>query len=221
MFSGLLARSSRDISIWNSLSRAAGSTSSMDTYSTSGLAATCMARESARSVNFSPRATKSVSQLSSRRTPILDPGWMYCTTRPSAAVRPAFLAAPAIPFFLRKSSAAWTSLLDSARAFLQSIIPAPVLSRRAFTALALTATLGFSAEASAAGASSFFSSFFSSACFCIAAVCSSTSLARSPTFFSIPSPRMNLWNRRILMFSPSLEIASTRAWLTVLVGSMM
>mmetsp|Transcript_16780 Transcript_16780/g.26629 ORF Transcript_16780/g.26629 Transcript_16780/m.26629 type:complete len:348 (-) Transcript_16780:65-1108(-) len=114
------------------------------------------------------------------------------------------------------------SLSVSARAFLQSIMPAPVLSRSCLTNLALTATLGLSCLASASAFSAFeSSSFFASASFFIAIVCSSTSLARSPCFFSMPSPRLNLVKRRIFMFSPILEIASTNAWLTFLVGSMM
>lgn len=66
--------------------------------------------------------------------------------KPSAAVLPAFFAAPAMPFLRRNSSAAWTSLLLSASAFLQSIIPAPVLSRSSLTALALTATYAYAKE---------------------------------------------------------------------------
>src|SRR5438105_15389031 len=52
---------------------------------------------------------------------------------PSAAMRVAFFWAEARPFFLRMVIASSISPFASTRAFLQSIIPAPVFSRRSFT----------------------------------------------------------------------------------------
>ena len=60
---------------------------------------------------------------------------------PSAAIRPAFLTALASPFFLKNSIAASISPFVSLRAFLQSIIPAPVISLNSFTILAVTAMI--------------------------------------------------------------------------------
>ena len=80
-------------------------------------------------------ATKSVSALTSRTTPTL-PSTME-TTRPSAAMRLAFFSAAARPFSLRNSSAFSKSPFDSVRAFLQSIMPQPVCSRRFFTSAAV------------------------------------------------------------------------------------
>ena len=76
MFSGLPWRSSLPISISRSLARNSWSASSTLTYSTFGLAAICMAKLSTSSLNSGLRATKSVSQLSSRRTPMRLPAWM-------------------------------------------------------------------------------------------------------------------------------------------------
>src|SRR5215472_3079925 len=78
-------------------------------------------------------ATKSVSQFTSTSTPILPPAWIYDATTPSRASRCAFLAASANPFFLRYSRAPCRSPCVASRAALQSIIPAPVRSRRSFT----------------------------------------------------------------------------------------
>src|SRR3954452_24521694 len=55
---------------------------------------------------------------------------------PSVASRPASLAAPAMPFSRSHVTAESTSPPVSVRAFLQSIIPAPVRSRRALTSFA-------------------------------------------------------------------------------------
>jgi hypothetical protein len=74
-------------------------------YSTDGLAAICIATVLASLPNTSPAATKSVSQLTSSSTPRREPGWMYDTSAPSAASRPAFLSALARPF-LRSHSLA-------------------------------------------------------------------------------------------------------------------
>ena len=55
---------------------------------------------------------------------------------PSVASRPPSFAAPAMPFSRRQVTAASTSPLVSWSAFLQSIMPAPVRSRRALTSFA-------------------------------------------------------------------------------------
>ena len=60
-------------------------------------------------------------------------------TRPSLVARPDFLAALAMPFWRSQSMAFSRSPPTSSRAFLQSIMPAPVLSRRSFTIWALIA----------------------------------------------------------------------------------
>jgi hypothetical protein len=81
--------------------------------------------------NCSFRATKSVSEFTSRIVAV----WPDDSTAisPSAATRPAFLAAFERPFFRSQSTAASISPPVSFRAVLQSIMPAPVLSRSSFT----------------------------------------------------------------------------------------
>src|SRR5436189_5747195 len=61
---------------------------------------------------------------------------MYEATRPSLVVRPVRFAAEAWPFTRRISIALSTSPLASARAALQSMMPAPVRSRSALTSAA-------------------------------------------------------------------------------------
>jgi hypothetical protein len=56
--------------------------------------------------------------------------------RPSAAVRPAFLSAFAMPFLRSQSTASSRLPLVSASAALQSIMPAPVMSRSCLTCAA-------------------------------------------------------------------------------------
>lgn len=58
------------------------------------------------------------------------------STAPSAATRLAFLAAPANPFCRSQVMAFSISPPESSRAFLQSIMPAPVFSRSSLTSLA-------------------------------------------------------------------------------------
>ena len=77
------------------------------------------------------RATKSVSELSSIMTARL--AWPTTAMRPSAATRPAFLAALARPLVRSQSTAASISPPVSVSAALQSIMPAPVWSRSCFT----------------------------------------------------------------------------------------
>ena len=151
MFSGFDWRSSFFISI--SLSRAimVGSQSEAEMYSTSGHAAICIAMSLARSLNLSPRATKSVSQLTSTKTPILEPAWMYEKTPPSAAMRPCFLSAEAMPLTRNHSCAFWTSPLFSINAFLQSIIPAPDIC---LSSLTVAAEMAAPSAAGAAGVGS-------------------------------------------------------------------
>ena len=62
---------------------------------------------------------------------------MQANAIPSAAIRPDFFVAAARPFSLRKSIALSISPFDSVSAFLQSIIPQPVFSLKAFTSLAV------------------------------------------------------------------------------------
>src|SRR5215472_1700936 len=61
--------------------------------------------------------------------------------RPSAATRPALLAAAAKPFFLSQSTADSISPPVSPSARLQSIIPAPVFSRSSLTSAAVTSAI--------------------------------------------------------------------------------
>ena len=93
-----------------------------------------------KSLNSSLRATKSVSAFTSTSAPTLPP--VATPTRPSAAARPDFLAALVMPFLRSQSCAASMSPPVSASADLQSIMPAPVLSRSSFTMLAVTAVIG-------------------------------------------------------------------------------
>ena len=61
----------------------------------------------------------------------------------AAATRPERLAAAANPFLRSQSTAASTSPLVSVSAFLQSIMPAPVFSRRSLTSPAVIAAIEF------------------------------------------------------------------------------
>src|SRR5437763_1742321 len=97
------------------------------------LQAICIAMSFTSAWNFSLRAVKSVSQFTSTSTPTLPPMWMYEPTAPSVAERPDFFCAVARPFLRSQSTAFSRSPLASCSAFLQSIIPAPVFSRRSFT----------------------------------------------------------------------------------------
>src|SRR5262245_44909855 len=81
--------------------------------------------------NLSLRATKSVSEFTSTIAPVLSA--TVTPTRPSAATRPALVAALERPFLRNQSTACSMSPLVSVRAVLQSIMPAPVLSRSCLT----------------------------------------------------------------------------------------
>ena len=93
--------------------------------------------------NLSPLAQKSVSQLSSRMMPEQPQGATAARITPSLASRSALAAALAIPFSRRYFTAASMSPLHSLRAFLQSIMPASVLSRRALTRAAVISAIVF------------------------------------------------------------------------------
>ena len=82
-------------------------------------------------------ATKSVSALTSITTPTLPFSLTVAKATPSAAIRPAFFTEAARPFSRRKSMAFSISPSEAVRAFLQSIMPQPVFSRRAATSLAV------------------------------------------------------------------------------------
>ena len=84
-------------------------------------------------------ATKSVSQFTSIIAADLPPSKILVNTVPSLAVLSARFAATAAPFLRKISIATSKTPLDSSSAFLQSIIPAPVLSLNSFTCCALTA----------------------------------------------------------------------------------
>src|SRR5882757_6447101 len=85
--------------------------------------------------NCSLRATKSVSEFTSTTTPLMPA--VTAPIRPSAAMRPAFLAAFERPFLRSQSIAASMSPLFSDSACLQSIMPTPVVSRRSLTIAAV------------------------------------------------------------------------------------
>src|SRR5690625_1511691 len=96
---------------------------------------------STKAWKWASRATKSVSLLTSMMTPRLPSSATRAATTPSAAVRPAFLAA-CMPLDLRSSSmAASMSPPASTRAFLHSIMPRPVRSRSSLTIAAVTAAI--------------------------------------------------------------------------------
>lgn len=77
--------------------------------------------------------TKSVSQFSSTTAPVVHASFTMAMTVPSLVARPAFLATAASPRVRSTSTAFSISPSASARAFLHSIMPAPVISRSSFT----------------------------------------------------------------------------------------
>jgi len=97
------------------------------------LSSTLWATLAARASNCSPRATKSVSHSRADMATVLPSALTAAITRPSLVARPDFLAALAIPFWRSQSTAFSRSPSTSTRAFLQSIMPAPVFSRSSFT----------------------------------------------------------------------------------------
>ncbi len=85
----------------------------------------------AKAWNCSLRATKSVSLLTSTTAPLVPKA--ATATKPSEATRLAFFAASAKPLVRSQSTADWISPSVSVKAFLQSIMPAPVLPRSSLT----------------------------------------------------------------------------------------
>src|SRR6516225_1052784 len=93
----------------------------------------------ARNISF--RATKSVWLLTSTSTPKRPSGAIYCAMAPSRASLPTLVVAVAAPFLRRISTALPRSPLASTSAFLQSIMPAVVMSRNFATAAAVISML--------------------------------------------------------------------------------
>ena len=110
-------------------SRASGSAGSV--------VATTSATLAAKPVNLAFEPTKSVSQESSSRAPVLESSETKAATAPSLVSRPAFLAALARPFLRRTSTAASISPSASTRAFLHSIMGESVISRSCLTIAAV------------------------------------------------------------------------------------
>ena len=92
--------------------------------------------------NASLRPTKSVSELTSTIAAFVP--LLATATRPSAATRPPFLTAADRPFLRSQSVAASVSPPASVSARLQSIMPAPVFSRRSLTIAAVISAIVFS-----------------------------------------------------------------------------
>ncbi|CPU63933.1 Uncharacterised protein [Mycobacteroides abscessus] len=101
--------------------------------------AAALSTRSAREMNVSFFATKSVSELSSMSVATWPPSVsrMSTATRPSEVERPSRLATPFRPFTRMISSALSASPPASSRAFLTSSMPAPVRSRRALMSAAV------------------------------------------------------------------------------------
>src|SRR3989338_2854838 len=78
-------------------------------------------------------ATKSVSQLTSTRTPIFAPWCIYASTRPSFAALEAFFKAISTPFLRSMLTAFSMSPPAWVRASLQSMMPAPDTSLNRLT----------------------------------------------------------------------------------------
>ena len=92
--------------------------------------------------NFSLRATKSVSELTSTAAPVVP--FVMTPTSPSAATRVDFLAAFDKPLARSQSTAASISPLVATRAALQSIMPTPVFSRKSRTSAAVISAMSIS-----------------------------------------------------------------------------
>ena len=133
-----------------------------------------------RFMKFSFFATKSVSEFTSLIVAILLSLLTNTSTRPSLARRSAFLAALPRPFSRKISTAALISPFASSRAFLQSIIPAPVLSRNSFTICAEISAI-INPYSSSLIASS------STSCFSASLIASSLATATSGSIIALPS----------------------------------
>ena len=92
-------------------------------------------------IKFSFLATKSVSEFISLMVAVFSSALTATFTKPSLANLSAFLAALPSPFSRKISTALLISPSASLRAFLQSIIPAPVLSRSSFTICAVISAI--------------------------------------------------------------------------------
>src|SRR5207248_3156502 len=125
MFSPIFAMSARrrPSTLSPEPSRVSSSTASSAARALSAASPTALAK--AR--KSSPRATKSVSQLISTMAAARASALRSMTITPSAATRAAFLSALASPWRRMSSAAASRSPLVSTRAFLHSIMPAPVM----------------------------------------------------------------------------------------------
>ena len=120
------------------ISRIAHTSSPSPALSTEALSA-LSATACTNSWNVAFLATKSVSELTSTTTAVLPSDATLVI--PSAAILPAFFSTLAAPLFLRTSTAASISPSVSVRAFLHSIIPAPVDSLSSLTIAAVTAAI--------------------------------------------------------------------------------
>ncbi len=90
------------------------------------------------------RATKSVSEESSTNTACEPSSFILIITLPALVALPARFSRAASPFSLSSFSAFAKSPSVDTRAFLHSIIPAPVFSRSFFTSPALISAIFFS-----------------------------------------------------------------------------
>ena len=146
MFSPIMAIWEASASFTDNVSSLAHLSSMNASKSLAEVVSACAATSATYVWNFSFLATKSVSALTSTITAFFSSAATAVATMPSAAIRPAFLAAPASPFSLRNSTAFSISPSVAARAFLQSIIPAPVISLNSFTIAAVTAAISSSSN---------------------------------------------------------------------------
>ena len=112
--------------------------------SVEGAASRSVVTVSTSAWNSGVRATKSVSQFTSATTPSVASAFRRTPTRPSFIARPAFFATCAMPFLRRMVIASSMSPFASVSAALQSIMPAPVRSRRALTSVAVIVAIDVS-----------------------------------------------------------------------------
>src|SRR5680860_1582715 len=127
---------------WTSASRLASRSPAINTATSVSFFLNATSSTSlAKLMKLSSRATKSVSEFTSKIRPTVWSSEILISETPSAAVRPAFLAAFR-PDDLRSSSIAASTLpSDSTKAFLHSIMPRPVRSRSSLTIAAVIAAM--------------------------------------------------------------------------------
>ncbi len=155
MFSPILATSAARVA---STVSPDGRTSSLSAAaSLTLLASAASATALAKATKLPSLATKSVSQLTSTST--ASPLPTRTATRPSAATRPAFLAALTAPDLRMLSMASSMSPLASWRAFLHSIMPAPVRSRSSLTRPAVISMGMSSCDGGSLGSAAVFQEF--------------------------------------------------------------